>query len=340
MRLCVSSEVPPNWSSLISAFDGNIYHSAEWARIRSGPHSTPLFFVWRTSDEEVVALSTGIEQRSALPVVGSVLKRLGFETYPAVAGDRTDTLRRCIADIVGFARAGGVMGLEIGSHMAPQAVPEMEEMGLSLHHRTEFVVDLAQTEDERLKSLSSHHARKLRKARKNNLEFREAESLEAMQDFRRLQVMSRDRRLERGEDIGILEDSHYMELGRGYFGAGLGRVFLVTQDEVPISAAFVSIYGGRALYVYGGSSDPGFRMDAPALLFWNVFSRCRELGCSEFSLGGVPAAAAESEHPSHGLYRFKAGFGGRQVPCITGSNDELRPVLSRIRRVASQFRGS
>jgi lipid II:glycine glycyltransferase (peptidoglycan interpeptide bridge formation enzyme) len=142
--------------------------------------------------------------------------------------------------------------------------------------------------------------------------------------------MSRERRVKRGEQIGLLDDVQFEELGRGYFDKNLGRVFLMLNDDEPVSAAFVSIYAGQALYVYGGSSDEGFNLDAPGLLFWHIFARCRELGCREFNLGGVPASAVNKESQSHGLYRFKAGFGGRQVECLSGSVENLNPRLDWI----------
>lgn len=317
---------------------GTIYHTEAWADISATSHSRPRFFTWTDPTDAVSAVALGIEQWSHVPVVGRRLKRLDFDTYPAVTDTAGDALPRTLADLVDVARREGSMAIQIGSFMAPRPVPEMADLGLELHPRIEFVVDLTRAEDELMSDFSSHHRRKLRKALKQDLELREAANMDAVQDFRRLQVASRDRRLERGEDIGVLDDSYYEDLGRKYFRHDLGRVFLAVQDDEPVSAAFVSIHGGRALYVYGGSSDAGFSMDAPAFLFWSVFDRCRELGCTEFNLGGVPGGAEERGHPSHGLYRFKAGFGGTQVDCLSGSADDLRPGLSRLKRMVDRIR--
>ena len=105
----------------------------------------------------------------------------------------------------------------------------------------------------------------------------------------------------------------------------------------PVSAAFISIYSGRVLYVLGGSEPKGFELDAPAALFWSVLNRCAELGCREFNFGGVPASAKDPQSVAHGLYRFKAGFGGRQVMRVSGAMENLQPGLNGLVNAVKQL---
>ena len=121
-------------------------------------------------------------------------------------------------------------------------------------------------------------------------------------------------------------DARVEEFGQAYFERRLGEVHYLTYESSPVSAAFVSIHDGKAYYVFGGSSDRGFAMNAPVLLFMNIFARCRTTGCREFNLGGVPGAAVSKSSQSHGLYRFKAGFGGEKVSCVSLRADTLQPV--------------
>jgi lipid II:glycine glycyltransferase (peptidoglycan interpeptide bridge formation enzyme) len=207
--------------------------------------------------------------------------------------------------------------------MAKINIADMGLQRLTTHGRIEFVIDLKKTDEEVFSGFSTHHRRKVKKAKKHTMDLYEASSMDALREFRKLQVMSRDRRLEKGEDIGILDDAYYEILGQNYFANRLGRVFIMRSEGRPLSAAFVSIFGQKALYMYGGSSDEGFKKDAPVLLFQHIFRRCRELGCVEFNLGGVPAESVNKGAPSFGLYRFKSGFGGHQVACTNGYNHRL-----------------
>jgi lipid II:glycine glycyltransferase (peptidoglycan interpeptide bridge formation enzyme) len=191
--------------------------------------------------------------------------------------------------------------------------------------RIEFLIDLTLTNEQLTKKLSTNHKRKLKKAVKADLKHSIGHNLEAMRVLRSLQVRSRDRRIDRGEKIAIAEDSYYDEIGAAYFKRNLGEVHYLTHEGNAVSAAFISIYNQKAYYVFGGSTDDGFSMNAPGLLFMEIFTHCRDLGCLEFNLGGVPAIAVDKSAQSHGLYRFKSGFGGLEVPCTSLKADNLQP---------------
>jgi len=330
MRLEVERSAGSEWLGWIERFDGNIYHSPEWAEICRSEHVSPLFFRGLDEQGRCVGIALGIERRSSRPVIGHFSRRLDFETFPAVQGKDPHQTSQMISLLVEFAKTGGYRGLTIQSHYAGMTVAGLDRLGLMVVPRVECIVDLERSEEERWKLLSTHHQRKIKKAGRHGLVFEEICTVEAMQELRRLQIGSRDRRTARGEYFGLQDAAYYEQMGRRYFERNLGRLFMMRHEGHAVSAAFISIYAGRALYVLGGSEPKGFELDAPALLFWKIFSRCVELGCREFNLGGVPASSADPESLAHGLYRFKSGFGGRQVQRVTGMAENLRPSLNSL----------
>ena len=330
MQLEVEGTAGTEWAQWIERFEGNIYHSQEWAEICRSDYVSPLFFRGLDEQGRCVGIALGIERRSSRPVVGRFLKRLDFETFPAVQANDAQQTCQMISMLVEFAKTRGYRGLTIQSHYAGVTIADLDQVGLTVMPRVECIVDLTRSEDERWKQLSSHHQRKIKKAGRHELVMEEVCTVEAMQELRRLQIGSRDRRAERGEHFGLQDEAYYEQMGRGYFERNVGRLFLMRHEGRAVSAAFVSIYAGRALYVLGGSEPKGFELDAPALLFWKLFSRCAELGCREFNLGGVPASAADPESLAHGLYRFKSGFGGRQVQRVTGTLENLQPSFNSL----------
>jgi lipid II:glycine glycyltransferase (peptidoglycan interpeptide bridge formation enzyme) len=58
-----------------------------------------------------------------------------------------------------------------------------------------------------------------------------------------------------------------------------------------------------------------------------------EHGFTAYNLGGTPEAGGMPEHPAHGLFRFKNGFGGEAVRC-RGARWVLRPGHLRAHRLA------
>jgi|GEM_PF-2033430 len=334
LRLVVSDSAGPEWQGWLEKFQGNIYHSTQWAKTRLSTHRYPLFFHWLDNNDRCVGIGVGIKSWSPVRHIGRFFKRLDFESYPAVQGNDSDLAGSMIKQLLNFAKEDGYNNLSIQSYMAKIMVPGMDRLGFVTTPRIEFILDLTTSEDVLWKRLSEHHRRKIKKADRHGLLFEEACTLDAMRQLQKLQASSRDRRMQRGEYLDMLDETHYEEMGKSYFGSDLGRVFSMTREDRAVSTAFVSMYADKALYVYGGSSREGFEMDAPALLFWKLFARCRELGCEELNLGGVPASAVNPESQSHGLYRFKAGFGGRQVTCLSGSAEKLQPIRSRLASIA------
>ncbi len=325
LHLEVSDQAGSEWNNWLTKLDGNIYHSTQWAETRRTATSRPLFLRWHDNSNSTRGIAVGIESRSSFPVIGRHFRRLELGTFPAAGSSRDRLIQSLIDQLLNYSRKAGHSSLEVQSYYADSRCLQSDHLGFEAVHRLEFVIDLTLPEEQLWRNLHNNHRRKIGKARKHDLKFEHASDLEAMREFRKLQVQSRDRRQNRGEHIGTVDDSYYERFGRAYFERNLGRVYLLRHQGAAISGAFVSMYAGKAYYVFGGSSDEGFKMDAPALLFWEIFSHCRELGCHEFNMGGVPAVAIDKGAQSHGLYRFKAGFGGRQVPCTSLTAENLQP---------------
>lgn len=79
-----------------------------------------------------------------------------------------------------------------------------------------------------------------------------------------------------------------------------------------LAGIIVGIYGRRATYMYGASSNHKRNLMASHAVQWEAIKLAKESGCKEYDLFGIPPAD-DPEHPMHGLYRFKTGFGGRVV---------------------------
>jgi len=75
---------------------------------------------------------------------------------------------------------------------------------------------------------------------------------------------------------------------------------------------FLSTSADRATYLYGASSGEDRGLMAPYALQWAAMSAARKEGCSSYDLFGV-APTPDPEHPLHGLYQFKSGFGGSML---------------------------
>ncbi len=79
-----------------------------------------------------------------------------------------------------------------------------------------------------------------------------------------------------------------------------------------LAAAVIARSAERAFYLYGASSGEERQLMAPYALQWDAIRAAKSAGCREYDFCGIPPAH-DPGHPLHGLYRFKRGFGGREV---------------------------
>lgn len=88
-------------------------------------------------------------------------------------------------------------------------------------------------------------------------------------------------------------------------------IFLLAKHNSEILAgAIVSITGKAASFLYGASANTKRNYMAPYAMHWTAMQIARENNCVKYDMGGV-SPGLDPDHPFHGLYRFKTGFGGR-----------------------------
>jgi len=97
-------------------------------------------------------------------------------------------------------------------------------------------------------------------------------------------------------------------------GSGGPQLHLVSarHEGDLLAGIIVGIYGRRATYMYGASSNRKRNLMASYAVQWEAIRLAKSSGCGEYDLFGIPPAD-DPDHPMHGLYRFKTGFGGRLV---------------------------
>lgn len=79
-----------------------------------------------------------------------------------------------------------------------------------------------------------------------------------------------------------------------------------------VAGIVVSLFGRRARYLYGASSDRHRRVMPAYRLQWAAMRLARDAGCHTYDLFGIPRSA-DPALPMAGLYRMKTGFGGAIV---------------------------
>jgi lipid II:glycine glycyltransferase (peptidoglycan interpeptide bridge formation enzyme) len=85
---------------------------------------------------------------------------------------------------------------------------------------------------------------------------------------------------------------------------------LLAKHENDLLAGIVVVFDGtKATYLYGASSNIKRSFMPAYSLQWEAMKMAKAKGCESYDMFGIPPSDAP-DHPMHGLYRFKTGFGG------------------------------
>ncbi len=110
----------------------------------------------------------------------------------------------------------------------------------------------------------------------------------------------------------IRAESYYQLVWQTFMQAGLAEVLIAEVEDSPVGGLVLFRFAGHAWYVYGMSLDD-HREKMPAyLLQWEAIRCARSANCTVYDLWGAPDDFVETDS-MWGVYRFKAGLGGRVV---------------------------
>ena len=336
LDLKVSSKADEAWHKAIANCGGNVYHDPRWVGISVSRGGTPLYFRWLDGKGQTAAIAAGRLRNSNLPFVGKWNAVLDLGSTPAIHPDYQQESGQVLQTLRREALALGCKRLSLESHMGQAIYTGAADSGFVETPRIEFRISLQDEESAIWSRISKHHKRKIRKAGRGDIRIEDVDTEDAIWSLRALQKGSQSRRQARGENMRLGDDEPVVAQMQKLLSQKLGKLFLAKVDDTVVSGALISFYDNRAYYVFGGSSPQGFSLNAPALLFWEVLLACKSIGGEEFNLGGVPAAGENENSQAHGLYRFKAGFGG-QAERLSDLSANLRPVISYTTGVAAKL---
>ena len=95
----------------------------------------------------------------------------------------------------------------------------------------------------------------------------------------------------------------------------------IAEHEGDEIASIMTLFShDEAIYLYGASSNNKRNLMPNHLLQWTAMKDAKAYGSKVYDMYGMPPEGKDENHPMHGLYMFKANFGGKNVH-RTGSWD-------------------
>ncbi len=114
-------------------------------------------------------------------------------------------------------------------------------------------------------------------------------------------------------------------------------VYTAFFEEEPLAAIIVLFSEKQAVYLYGASSNKKRNLMPAYLLQWKALCDAKTAGCSTYDFYGIPPSD-DPNHPMHGLYRFKTGFGGTIIHRVGSVDIPVKSLRSSMYYTAERLR--
>jgi len=216
-------------------------------------------------------------------------------------------------------------------------------------------LDLSKSEDDLLSSMKSKWRYNVRLAQKKGVVVRAShfgdENFERdLDSFYELYKTTSER-----DGIGLHPKAYYRDLlerGANSMNARLSKtgkteitLYIASHTETDENgkektddlAAIITLFqDDEAIYLYGCSGNVKRNLMPAYLVQWTAICDAKKFGSKIYDFYGIPPTGAEN-HPMHGLYLFKTGFGGEEVH-RPGSFDVPLSRLYGLYTLAEDFR--
>jgi len=332
MKLQIVDKVnKKDWESLINQFNGNLYHSIEWANIQMTKNRIPQYFKYMEQNE-CIGIALGFISKSKFPL-SLLSKSLSFDTTPCVLNDDPILLYEMVREIRDFSKKTKYISLYLDSYDSRNSLDNLEELGFNLIHRIEFVIDLTKTEEELWNNMESNFRKKIRKGIKNNIIIEENGTINGLKQL----VSLMDQSLAR-HGVYHFSEEKIVNIKK-LIDFRLAKLFTAKYNGDIVSVILVTLYNKKGYYMYGGNSDMGLKCEASRFLIWHTILDIKRMGFTSYTIGGVPKESEYEGSPQHGLYMFKKEFGGEKRYCYSGAIENLNKTRNNVVNIIRSFKG-
>ena len=114
-------------------------------------------------------------------------------------------------------------------------------------------------------------------------------------------------------------------------------LYIAEHEGEEIASIMTLFSHNEAIYLYGASSNNKRNLMPNHLLQWTAMKDAKAYGSKYYDMYGMPPEGKDENHPMHGLYMFKANFGGKNIH-RTGSWDIPLKAIYRPYSAAEKLR--
>ena len=294
MRICDPVR-NPGWDHLIALHrDAGSFHTSAWAKVLHKTYNHHPFYLRFSRGRRLAALVPIMEVRSPFTGRRGVCLPFSDTCEPLIFDLEAVELVR--DRVVRFARERRWKHLEIRGGKLFQSV---SSSAVTFYGHT---LDLRRHVEELHERFDSPVRRAIRKAERSNVSALVVRSRQAIDDFYRLHVQTRQR-----HGLPPQPASFFLNTYEHIIKPGLGFIVLARRGSRPIAAAVFFRFGKNAVYKYGASDKRFQEFRANNLVMWHGIQLLARTGVEKLHFG-------RTDCENDGLRRFKLSWDTQEEP--------------------------
>ena len=278
---------------LLTQRSGAFFHSSHWARVLYATYGyKPLYFTARDNDN-LLALIPLMEINSFLTGKRGVSLPFTDFCQPMIRADvRADEILETLKE---YGEKAGWKYIEIrgGNGFNEGDSPS----SWCYEHVLNLSPDVQNVHD----NLRESHKRNIRKAQKAGVEVTVCDSLDSIEDFYRLNLITRKRHGLPSQPFSFFKNIHKFVIEEKH-----GILWIARYEEKVIAGALCVHFSDKAMYKYAASDKRYQHLRANNLVLWKAIEYYCRQGYDSFSLG-------RTEQENKGLRQYKLGWGAKET---------------------------
>jgi lipid II:glycine glycyltransferase (peptidoglycan interpeptide bridge formation enzyme) len=297
----------------------NLLQTAFWGGLKSGFGWSAFAFKY-TAGHPLLVLVRELGAGNSLAYVPHGLKELGGSSISGQWTEAADLAQQLKPHLPGscvFIRIDPLWNISNSPHESASAALQygFKKAPMDIQPPSTVILDLTPGEEELLKGMKSKTRYNIRLSAKKGVKV-ETDGVELLKPWYELYRITAER-----DKIALHSYEYYerlFQLAAEKAGSGTAeswpelRLLQAVIDGKAEAGIIISLQGGRATYLYGASSNNKRSLMPAYALQWEAIKQAAAAGCTSYDFFGIPPAD-NPDHPMHGLYRFKTGFGGSIV---------------------------
>jgi hypothetical protein len=283
----------PGWDDLLISRPGyTFFHSSEWAKVlQETYHYTPRYFTV-FENRRLQALIPVMEVKSVL--TGKRGVSIPFTDYSDPIIHNGISFKTLFDQLTRYGENHGWKSFELrGGHHLP-----MISQTCSSYSR--HILDLSKKTDEIFSSFRGNTRRNIKKAIKNGVKVAICHTLDSIQEFHRLNCMTRKR-----HGLPPQPFHFFKKVYEHIISENLGLVVLASHETPFIAGAVFFHFGENAFFKYGASDENFHHLRPNNLIMWEAIKWFSQNGYKSICFG-------RTRLENNGLRRFKSGWGGKE----------------------------